>query len=85
MVQSLAALFNRVEEENKTPIQWRETIIKSVYKGEHEGRRQESQRGILQMSIACKLYMKEWRNSKMKINKQIYQVCKQQEKKTGQL
>ena len=56
MVQSLVALFNRVEEENKTPIQWRETIIKSVYKGEHEGRRQG---GILQMSIACKLYMKE--------------------------
>ena len=59
MVQSLAALFNRVEEENKTTIQWRETIIKSVYKGEHEGWIQESQRGILQMNIACKLYMKE--------------------------
>ena len=59
MVQSLAALFNRVEEENKTTIQWRETIIKSVYKEEHEGRIQKSQRGILQMNIACKLYMKE--------------------------
>ena len=30
MVQSLAILFNRVEEENKLPIKWRETKIESV-------------------------------------------------------
>ena len=33
MVQSLVTLFNRVEEKNKIMIQWRETKIKSFYKG----------------------------------------------------
>ena len=33
MVQSLVTLFNRVEEKNKIMIQWRETNIKSFYKG----------------------------------------------------
>ena len=32
MVQSLVTLFDRVEEKNKTPIQQRETKVKSVYK-----------------------------------------------------
>ena len=41
MVQSLAILFNRVEEENKLPIQWRETKIKSVYKGGNKERIQK--------------------------------------------
>ena len=56
MVQSLAILFNRVEEENKIPIQWRETKIKSVYKGGNKERIQESQRGIFLMNIVCKVY-----------------------------
>ena len=46
MVQNLAILFNWVEEENKIPIQWKETKIKSVYKGENKERIQESQRRI---------------------------------------
>ena len=45
MVQNLATLFNRVEEENKIPIQWRETKIKSVYKGGNTESIQESQTG----------------------------------------
>ena len=32
MVQCLVTLFDRVEEKNKTPIQQRETKVKSVYK-----------------------------------------------------
>ena len=38
MVQSLAILFNRVEQENKIPMQWMETKIKSVYKGGNKER-----------------------------------------------
>ena len=56
MVQSLAILFNRVEEENKIPIQWRETKIKSVYKGGNKERIQENQREIFLMNIVCKVY-----------------------------
>ena len=41
MVQSLVILFNRVEEENKLPIQWKETKIKSVYKGGNKERIQK--------------------------------------------
>ena len=44
MVQSLAILFNRVEEENKILIQQRETKLKSVYKGGNKER------------ILCKVY-----------------------------
>ena len=58
MVQSLATLFNRVEEENKILIQWKETKIKSVYKGGNKERIQESQREIFLMNIVCKVYEK---------------------------
>ena len=44
IVQSLATLFKRVEEENKIPIQWRGKKIKSVYKRGNKERIQESQR-----------------------------------------
>ena len=33
MIESLTAVFNRVEEEGQIPSQWRETSIKSQYKG----------------------------------------------------
>ena len=82
MVQSLATLFKRVEEK-EIPIQWRETKAKSVYKRGKEERAQESQTGIFLMNIVCKVY--ERVKIKMKIKKQIYQVCKLQERKTGQL
>ena len=33
MIESLTAIFNRVEEEGQIPLQWRETTTKSLYKG----------------------------------------------------
>ena len=56
MVQSLAILFNRVEVENKIPIQWRESKTKPVYKGGNKERIQKSQRGIFLMNTVCKVY-----------------------------
>ena len=32
MIESLTTIFNRVEEERQTPLQWRETSIKSQRK-----------------------------------------------------
>ena len=70
MVQSLATLFNRVEEENKILIQWKETKIKSVYKGGNKERIQESQREIFLMNIVCKVYekVKELQNENKQAN-----------------
>ena len=56
MAQSLATLFNREGEENKIPIQWRETKIKSVYKGGNKERIEESQKGIFLMNVVCKVF-----------------------------
>ena len=42
--QNLAALFNRVEEENKISIQWIEAKTKSVTKGGNKESIQESQK-----------------------------------------
>ena len=58
VLQSLAILFNRVKEENKIPIQWKETKVKSVYKGRNKESSQESQRRIFLMNIVCKVYEK---------------------------
>ena len=33
IVKSLSILFNRIEREQRTLMQWRQTIIKSIYKG----------------------------------------------------
>ena len=33
MIESLTTIFNRVEEEGQIALQWRETSIKSLYKG----------------------------------------------------
>ena len=44
MARCLATLFNRVDDEKQLPIQWKETKIKSVYKGTNKERIQESQR-----------------------------------------
>ena len=56
MVQCLANLFNRVEEENEIPIQWSETKIETVYKAGKKERIPESQRGMFLMNIMCKVY-----------------------------
>ena len=54
--QNLAALFNRVEEENKISIQWIEVKTKSVIKGGNRESIQESQRRIFLMNIVFKVY-----------------------------
>ena len=56
IMQSLAILFNRVEEDRKIPIQWMETKIKLVYKERNKERVQESQRGKVLRNIVCKVH-----------------------------
>ena len=54
-MQSLAILFNRIDEDKKIPIQWMETKITLVYKEGNKERAQESQRGIFLKNIVCKV------------------------------
>ena len=77
MVHSLEILFNSVEEENKIPIQLRETKIKSVYKGGNKERIQESQRGIFLMNIVCKVYerVKKLQNENKQANISSMQIA----------
>ena len=57
MIESLTTIFNRVEEEGQIPLQWRETSIKSLYKGGGSKEKiQESQRGIFITNIVSKAY-----------------------------
>ena len=58
LIQSLATLFNKIEEDKKIPIQWTEMKIKSVYKGRNTDRIQEGQREILLMNIVCKVHQR---------------------------
>ena len=45
MIESPTAIFNSVEEERQIPLQWRETAVKSLYKGGgSKEKNQESQR-----------------------------------------
>ena len=55
MVQSLLTPFNRIEEK-KLPTQWRETKVKSLYKGANRERIQENHTGMFQMNIVHKVY-----------------------------
>ena len=55
MVQSLATLFNRIEEK-KNPTQCRKTKVKSLYKKGNEERMLENHTGIFQINIMCKVY-----------------------------
>ena len=70
MVQSVATLFNRVEEENKIPEEQRETKIKSVYNSRNKERIQESQRGILLINIERKVHerVNKLQNEKKRAN-----------------
>ena len=54
IVKSLSILFNRIEREQRTLIQWRQTAIKSIYKGGNKGNISESQRGIVSVNIIFK-------------------------------
>ena len=70
MARCLATLFSRVDNEKQPPIQWKETKIKSVYKGTNKERIQESQREIFLMNIVCKVYerVKKLQNEKKQVN-----------------
>ena len=39
IVKSLSILFNRIEREQRTLIQWRQTTIKSIYKDGNKAKR----------------------------------------------
>ena len=71
IVKSLSILFNRIEREQRTLIQWRQTTIKSIYKGGNKANISESQRGIFLINIISKVYelvkitQNEKNNSKM--------------------
>ena len=56
IVKSLSILFNRIEREQRTLMQWRQTTIKSIYKGGSKANISESQRGIFLVNIISKVY-----------------------------
>ena len=57
IVKSLSILFNRIEKEQKALTQWRQTTIKSIYKGgNNKVNISESQRGIFLINIISKVY-----------------------------
>ena len=71
IVKSLSILFNRIEREQRTLIQWTQTTIKNIYKGGNKANISESQRGIFLVNIILKVYetvkitQNEKNNSKM--------------------
>ena len=71
IVKSLSILFNRIEREQRTLVQWRQTTIKSIYKSGNKTNISESQRGIFLVNIISKVYelvkitQNEKNNSKM--------------------
>ena len=84
IVQSLATLFKRVEEENKIPIQWRGKKIKSVYKRGNKERIQESQREIFLMNIVYKIYerVKKLQNENKQANISSMQTAGKKKRST---
>ena len=71
-IQSPSILFNSIEKEQGTLTQWRQTTIKSIYKGGNKANISESQRGIFVVNIIiskvyeiAKIIQNEKNNSKM--------------------
>ena len=57
MIESLTTIFNRVEEETQISLQWRETAIKSLYKGgESKEKIHESMRGMKHIKLQTRQY-----------------------------
>ena len=56
IVKSRSILFNRIEREQRTIIQWRQTTIKSIYKGGSKADMSESQRDIFLVNIISNVY-----------------------------
>ena len=52
----LSILFNRIEREQKTITQWRQTLIKSKYEGGNKVNTNESQRRIFLVNIISKVF-----------------------------
>ena len=77
IVKSLSIVFNRIEKKQRTLIQWRQTTIKSIYKGGNKANINESQKGIFLVNIILKVYelvkitQNQKNNSKMS-NKQAF-------------
>ena len=69
--QNVNLLFNKIEREQGTLIQWRQTTIKIIYKDGNKSKISESQRGIFLVIIISKVYelvkitQNEKNNSKM--------------------
>lgn len=56
IAKSLSILFNKIEREQGTLIQWSQTTIKSINKGGNEANISESQIGIFLVNIISKVY-----------------------------
>ena len=85
MIESLTTIFNRVAEEGQIPLQWKETSIKSLYKGGGSKEKiQESQRRIFIINIVSKAYMKLQRRSRTRQYKATCPICRLQERRTDQ-
>ena len=54
--QNVNLLFNKIEREQGTLIQWRQTTIKIIYKDGNKSKISESQRGIFLVIIISKVY-----------------------------
>ena len=85
IVKSLRILFNRIEREQRTLMQWRQTIIKSIYKGCNKANISESQRGIFLVNIISKVYelVKVTQNDKNNRNMSEMQVAGRKEVSNG--
>ena len=82
MVHSLATLFNRTNKKT-IPIQWRETKIKSIYKGGNIEQIQESHKGIFLIDM-CKVYerVKKIQNENKKANILSMQTTRKKNRST---
>ena len=51
IVKSLSIIFKRIEREQRTLIQWKQTAIKNIYKGSNKANVSESQIGMFLVNI----------------------------------
>lgn len=58
MVKSITIMFNRLSKENKTPRQWENMEIKSIFKNKGSKMDVKNRRGIFLTSVLSKLYEK---------------------------
>ena len=82
IVKILSILFNRIEREQIILTQWRQTAIKSIYKGGNKTYRSESKRGIFLVNIISKVYelVKITQNEKINSKMSKIQVAARRER-----